>query len=143
MIIKDCSIVVDSLDMSDWLRALTFSEEVEQQDATVHGDNFRSFEAGLRTGTLTAQFRQDFTDDKVDEKLSSLLADTDGFTVVIKPTSGGVADANPSFTATMNLESYERFDGSDVGSEGLCTATFVLAQTAAGVAQTGFARATS
>ena len=40
MIIKDCSIVVDSLDMSDWLRALTFSEEVEQQDATVHGDNF-------------------------------------------------------------------------------------------------------
>jgi hypothetical protein len=143
MIIKDCSIVVDSLDMSDYLRALTFSEEVEQQDATVHGDTFRVFEAGLRTGTLTAQFRQDFTDNTVDEKLSSLLSDTDGFSVVIKPTSGGVAEANPSFTATMNLESYERFDGSDVGSEGLCTATFVLAQNAAGTANTGFARATS
>ena len=143
MIIKDCSIVVDSLDMSDYLRALTFSEEVEQQDATVHGDTFRVFEAGLRTGTLTAQFRQDFTDNTVDEKLSDLLADTDGFVVVIKPTSASVGAGNPSYTATMNLESYERFDGSDVGSEGLCTATFVLAQNAAGTPNTGFARAVS
>jgi len=141
MIIKDCDITVDSLDMSTYLRALTFSEEVEQQDATRHGDSARSFEAGLRTGTVTAQFRQDFADNTVDEKLSDLLADTDGFTVVIKPTSAAVGAANPSYTATMNLESYERFDGSDVGSEGLCTATFVLARTTGDNA--GFARAVS
>ena len=127
MIIKDCDITVDSLDMSTYLRALTFSEEVEQQDATRHGDTARSFEAGLRTGTVTAQFRQDFTDN--------------GFTVVIKPTSAAVGAGNPSYTATMNLESYERFDGSDVGSEGLCTATFVLARTSGD--NTGFARAVS
>lgn len=138
MIIKDAHITVNSVDLSNKLRALTFSEEVEQQDATAHGDSFRSFEAGLRTGTVTAQFRQDFTDSSVDDTLSGLLADTDGFSVVIRPVdTDSVGANNPSFTATMNLESYERFDGSDVGSEALCTATFVLA------ANTGFVRAES
>lgn len=136
MILKDVSIVANAVDLSSSLRGLVFGEEVEQQAAEAHGDNWRWFEAGLRSGQVTAQFWQDFTSGGVDETLSGLLADTDGFVVVIKPTSAAVSGTNPSFTATMNLASYERFTG-EIGDRALATAEFALA------ASTGFVRAES
>ena len=126
MIYKDISIVVNSVDLSSSLRGLTFSEGVEQQDATAHGDTFRSFEAGLQTGAVTAQFWQDYSTAGVDDTISGLLSDVDGFTVVIKPTSAVVGGTNPTFTATMNIENYERFTG-EVGERAIASVDFVIA----------------
>ena len=126
MIYKDISIVVNSVDLSSSLRGLTFTEGVEQQEATAHGDTFRIFEAGLQTGSVTAQFWQDYSSGGVDDTISDLLSDADGFTVVIKPTSGSVSTSNPSFTATMNAENYERFTG-EVGDKAVCSVDFALA----------------
>ena len=126
MILKNVSIVVDSLDMSQYLRGMTMTESVEQQDATAHGDTYRQFEAGLQSGTLTCQFFQDFTDATVDDKLSTLLTDTDGFTVVIHADGDTTGTSNPKYTMTMNLENYERFSG-EVGDRAVCSADFALA----------------
>lgn len=135
MILKDISIVVNSVDLSSSLRGLVFDEAVEQQAAEAHGDDWRWFEAGLRSGQVTAQFWQSFTSGGVDDTLTGLLADADGFTVVIKPTSGAVSTSNPSFTATMNLSAYQRFTG-EIGDRALATAEFAVA------ANTGFVKAT-
>lgn len=136
MIYKDISITVNGTDLSASLRGLTFTQGVEQQEATAHGDNWRFFEAGLQTGSITAQFWQDYADSSVDDTISGLLSDADGFVVVIKPTSGAVGAGNPSFTATMNIENYERFSG-EVGDKAICSVDFALA------ASTGFVRAES
>ncbi len=134
MIYKDISIVVNGTDLSASLRGLEMTEGVTQQDATAHGDTYEFSEAGLQNVTCTAQFWQDYSSGGVDETISALLSDTDGFTVVVKPTSGSVSGTNPSFTATMNVASYERFTG-QVGDRGLCTVEF------ANAASTGMARA--
>ena len=133
---KDISIVINSVDLSSSLRSMLFGEGVQQQEAAAHGDDWEWFEAGLRTGRLTASFWQDYTTGGVDDTLSGLLSDTDGFTVVIKPTSAAVSGTNPSFTMTMNLSDYVREDG-EIGSRKLATAEFVLG------ADTGVVRATS
>ena len=135
MIYKDISIVVNSVDLSSSLRGLTFTEGVEQQEAAAHGDTFRVFEAGLQTGAVTAQFWQDYSSGGIDDTISALLSDADGFTVVIKPTSGVVGVSNPSYTATMNVENYERFTG-EVGDRAISSVDFTLASGA-------FVRATS
>ncbi len=124
---KDVSIVINSVDLSASLRAITFEEGVDQEPAEAHGDTYRFFEAGMQNSSpLVCDFWQDYTTGGVDETLRALLSDTNGFTVVIKPTSGAVSATNPSFTATCNLERYLRESG-EVGSRKIATAAFVLA----------------
>ena len=134
MILKDFYISVNAVDLSAEARAATMDEGAEQQDATTMGDTFRWFEAGLQTGELTVQFKQGFSSGGVDETLSALLADTDGFTVEVRPTTAAASGTNPKWTATCNLAGYQRFSG-EVGEELFCTAEFALA------AGTGWVRA--
>lgn len=136
MIYKNIHITVNGVNLSSSLRGLTFTQGVEQQEATAHGDNWRFFEAGLQTGSVTAQFWQDYSADGVDDTISGLLSDADGFVVVIIPNGDTVSATNPSFTATMNIENYERFSG-EVGDKAICSVDFALA------AETGFVRAES
>ena len=126
MILKNIHFNVNGQNLSAHLRGLTFTEEVEQQEATHHGDSTRTFEAGLKSGTITAQFYQDYTNSGLDDQLTALLADTDGFVVYLLPDGDTIGTDNPKFTATMNLASYERFTG-EVGDRAVCSADFVLA----------------
>ncbi len=132
MILKDISITLGGTDLSSSLRGLVQGEGATMQPASAHGDNWEWFEEGLRTGRVTAQFWQDFTSGGVDDTISALPATT--FTVVIKPTSAATSSTNPSFTATMAVEDYERFTG-EIGDRGVCSLTLALA------ADTGFTRA--
>lgn len=131
MILKDVSIVINGVDLSSSLRSLEVTTGAEAVAAEAHGDNWRWFEEGLKTGAITAQFKQSFTSGGVDDTLSALPA---SFTVVIKPTSSAVGVNNPSFTATMMRESYVPFTG-NIGDLGICTLTLALA------ADTGVVRA--
>ena len=137
MIQKDISIVVNSVDLSSSLRGLEFTQGQAMQEAAAHGDDFEHFEAGLRSGPVTAQFWNDFTSGGVDDTLSPLVDSTTAtFTVVITPTSESVSTSNPSFTATMALENWDHFTG-EIGGRALGTALFALAS------GSGWVRATS
>lgn len=133
MILKDISITLGGTDLSSSLRGLEMEVGAEAVAAEAHGDDWRWFEKGLETGVITCQFKQDFTSGGVDDTISG-LADT--FTVVIKPTSGSASSSNPSFTATMMVENYQRFTGT-IGDLGICTLQLALA------ADTGVVRAES
>lgn len=131
MILKDISITIGGTDLSSSLRGLEFDEGAEAQAAEAHGDEWRWFEKGLQNGTVTCQFKQDYTSGGVDDTISGL---SDTFAVVIQPTSGAVGASNPSFTATMMVENYQRFTGT-IGDLAICTLQLALA------ADTGFVRA--
>jgi hypothetical protein len=64
---------------------------------TAFGSTWVSRVAGLKEGTLTLAFNQDYAASTVDATLWPLLGSN--ATVVIKPTSSAVSSANPSYTA--------------------------------------------
>lgn len=132
MIQKDYSITLGGTDLSSSLRAFEFGEGANMQTAAAHGDDWEWFEEGLRTGVMTCEFWQDYTSGGVDDTISGLQATT--FTVVWKPTSSAVSSTNPSFTATMGIESYTRAQGT-IGERAFCSVTLALA------ADTGITRA--
>lgn len=131
---KNRSITLGGTDLSSSLRALDAGEGQRTLSAETDGDDWEWFEAGLRFGAITAQFKQDFTSGSVDEVISALIGTT--FTVVVKPDAGAVSTSNPSYTATMMIENYDRFIG-QIGEQKFCSVQLALA------ADTGFVRATA
>ena len=63
---------------------------------TAFGSTYVTRVAGLKEGSLTLQFNQDYAASTVDATLFPLLGAN--ATVVIKPTSSAVGSANPSYT---------------------------------------------
>jgi hypothetical protein len=64
---------------------------------TAFGSSFVTRVAGLKEGSLTLAFNQDYASGTVDATLFPLLGAN--ATVVIKPTSSAVSSANPSYSA--------------------------------------------
>ena len=78
--------------------------ESDDLETTAFGSDFRSRIGGLKTGSLTLQFMQDFGAASVDATLFPLYNTL--ATVVIVPTSGTVTSTNPSYTATCLVNAY-------------------------------------
>lgn len=133
MIQKNIYISVNGVDLSSSLRALEFEEGAEPVAAEAHGDDWRWFEEGLKTGALTCQFKQSYTSGGVDETLSALPST---FVVIVKPNGSTTSGTNPKFTMTMMRENYQRFTGL-IGELAICTLQLSLA------ANTGVVRAES
>lgn len=131
---KNRSITLGGTDLSSSLRALDSGEGARALSAETDGDDWEHFENGLKFGAVTAQFKQDFSSGGVDDTISALVGTE--FAVVIKPDAGAVSTSNPSFTATMMVEDYQRFVGS-IGEQAFCSVQLALA------AGTGFVRATA
>jgi hypothetical protein len=64
---------------------------------TAFGSTFVTRVAGLKEGSLTLQFNQDYAASTVDATLFPLLGTN--ATVVIKPTSTATSSSNPAYTA--------------------------------------------
>jgi hypothetical protein len=83
---------------------------VEEIDKTSLGSQgWREVAAGLKSGSLTLNFQQDFGSGSVDATLFPLLG-TEG-TVVIRPGSGTVSATNPAYSATVLISQYMPITG--------------------------------
>ena len=134
-VFTDASLVINSVDLSNRGIQLAVDIGVELMDDTVFGHTARTASVGLKTGAAQITFLQDYAASSVDATMFPLIGNT-GFTFVWKPTSAAVSASNPSYTATMVLESYAP-TGDGVGDQAKATANLVNA----GVA--GWARATA
>lgn len=68
---------------------------------TAFGSTYVTRVAGLKEGSLTLTFNQDYAASTVDATLFPLLGTN--ATVVIKPTSSAVSSANPAYTAICSV----------------------------------------
>jgi len=123
-VLKDASVTINSVDLSDHVRSVTFNYEGESIDDTNMADTTRIMAGGLLNYGVDIEFSQDFAASKVDATLFSLVGSTT--TVVLLPTSSAASATNPSFTGTMLLTSYNPISGS-VGDLATTSATFVPA----------------
>lgn len=127
-VLTDASVTINSVDLSDHVRSVSLSYEAESVDDTNMSDTTRVNAGGLLNYGIDIEFSQDFAASKVDATLFSLVGSTT--TVVVKPTSSSVSATNPSFTATMLVQSYSPITGT-VGDLATSPLTLVPAGTLA------------
>ena len=95
-IAKDFDISIGGTDFSSSIAALTLDISVEEQDVTSFGDTSRKRLGGLKDGSCSIDFHQDFAASGVDETIFTALGTS--VAIVVKPTSSAVGATNPSYS---------------------------------------------
>lgn len=106
----DYDITISGVDLSTSIAAVTLDVTAEEQDTTAFGATYRTRIAGLKDGSLSLDFHQDFGAASVDATLFPLLGSAVAF--VIKPTSGTVSATNPTYSGTAVVTQYQPFASS-------------------------------
>ena len=83
--------------LSSYLTQVELKATATDVTTTAFGSSFVTRVAGLKEGSLTLTFNQDYAASTVDATLFPLLGNN--ATVVIKPTSSAVGTSNPSYSA--------------------------------------------
>jgi len=97
-------VTINGTDFSTSLNQVELALSSDDLETTAFGGTFRERIGGLKTGSLTLQFMQDFAASSVDATLFPLFNTL--ATVVIVPTSSSVSATNPSYTAVCLVNSY-------------------------------------
>ena len=106
----DYKITVNGTNFSTNLNSVELSLESDDNETTAFGGTFRERIGGLKSGSITLSFMQDFGAASVDATLFPLLNTI--ATVVVIPTSSTVSATNPSYTATCLVNQYSPFNSS-------------------------------
>jgi hypothetical protein len=122
----DYKVTVNGTNFSTNLNSVELAIESDDLETTAFGGEWRTRVGGLKSGSLTLQFMQDFGSSSVDATLYPLLNTL--ATVVIVPTSGSVTATNPSYTATCLVNSYSPF-ASSVGDIATLSVTWPVSGT--------------
>ena len=106
----DYKISINGTNFSTNLNSVELAIEADDLETTAFGSEWRSRIGGLKSGSLTLSFMQDFGASSVDATLYPLFNTL--ATVVIQPTSGSVSSTNPSYTAVCLVNQYSPFASS-------------------------------
>ena len=94
--LNNASVVINSVDLSDHVTSITFSEDAAQLETTAMGDDNVTMIGGLKSGSVDLEFNQDLASAKTQATIRPLLGTVT--TVVVKNDAGATAATNPSFT---------------------------------------------
>ena len=96
-VLKDASLVVNSINLSAYVSSITLDYAVDAVAADgMAATNGHVFLGGLQNNSLAVTLNQDFAASTVAATLDALIGTTT--TVVIKPTSAAVGATNPTYT---------------------------------------------
>ena len=98
LVLKDASITVNSVDLSDKSNSVTLNYEIDSVEVTAFGDAGHQFTGGLQNNSVDIEFYQDFAAASTEATIFPLVGTQT--TIVIKPTSSAVGADNPSYTIT-------------------------------------------
>ena len=122
-IATDYKVEINGTNFSTSLASVELPIEVEEQDTTAFGAEFRTRIAGLKTGSITLEFHQDFGAAAIDSVLYPLLGTN--ATVTVSPTSATVSATNPTFTGEFLVTQYSPFS-STIGDLATLSITWPL-----------------
>lgn len=98
----DITTKINGVDFSDHIAAVTIDISADEVETTAFGTGWRSRVGGLKDGSITIDFHQDFAttgSGAVDQTIWNNFASM--ATVVVTPTSGTVSATNPSYTGVF------------------------------------------
>jgi len=85
--------------LNSYLTQVELKASANDITTTAFGSSWVTRVAGLKEGTLTLQFNQDYAASTVDATLWGTIGLGSNATVVIRPTSSAVGTSNPAYTA--------------------------------------------
>ena len=119
----DYKVTINGGTVSSSLASVELPIEIDEQETTAFGSEWRTRIAGLKSGSITLEFHQDFAAGALDSILWPLLGTN--ATVVVVPTSGTVTASNPSYTGTFLVTQYTPY-ASTVGDLATVSVTWPL-----------------
>lgn len=96
----DVKTTINGVDFSDHIAAVTLDISTDEIETTAFGGaGFRTRIAGLKDGSITIDFHQDFGTSGSNAVDQTIWNNFGSFaTVVVSPTSGSVSSQNPAFS---------------------------------------------
>ena len=102
--------VINSVDLTDHISSVTWTESSAELDTTAMGDANITRIGGLKDGSLSFEFHQDFASGEVYATLYPLLGTVTVITMV--PTSASLAATNPKHSASALVTEVPVIDSS-------------------------------
>lgn len=90
---------LNSVDSSDWAKSAALAVEAAQLDASVFGDGWTKNVAGLKSGTVTVEFLDDFDAAALDATLWPLFGTV--VTFKVRPDAGVASTSNPQYSGSV------------------------------------------
>ena len=106
----DYTITVGGDDLSASLAALTLDISVDEQETTAFGNSSRTRIGGLKDGSVSLDFHQDFAADSIDATLFPLLGTV--VVITVTPTGEATGVTNPIYTFSALVTQYTPFASS-------------------------------
>ena len=122
----DYKITINGSAFSTNLNSVELALSADDLETTAFGGEWRTRIAGLKSGSLTLNFMQDFGAASVDATLYPLFGSN--ATVVISPTSSAIGTVNPGYSAVFLVNAYSPF-ASSVGDIATLSVTWPSAGT--------------
>jgi predicted secreted protein len=122
----DYKITINGATFSTSLNSVELALSADDLETTAFGGEWRTRIAGLKSGSLTLNFMQDFGAASVDATLYPLFGSN--ATVVISPTSSAIGTVNPGYSAVFLVNAYSPF-ASSVGDIATLSVTWPSAGT--------------
>jgi hypothetical protein len=95
--------------LSDSIASVTLDITTDEVETTSFGSTYRTRIGGLKDGSVSLDFHQDFGAGSVDALLFPLMGST--VAVKIAPTSGTITATNPEYRFTALVTQYQPFAG--------------------------------
>lgn len=111
LVLRDCYIVVNGVNMSDHISAVTINLSKDEVETTSFSGSGRERVAGLKDDSFEVTIQQDYANSSTDATLYPLWNNEVEFTVEVRPTAAAVSVNNPKYTATCILLEYTPLDG--------------------------------
>jgi hypothetical protein len=113
------SCLLNSVDLSDHVTAITINQSFDELEVTAMGDSSHKFTKGLEASTVTLDFLNDTASASVNQTLKAAYGTT--VALVVKQTSAAVSATNPSYTTTVLINNLNQVNGAvgDISSQSL------------------------
>ena len=94
--LKDASITINSVALSDHANSVTLNYEIDSIEVTAFGSTGHTFTGGLQNNSVEVSLMQDFAASNVEATVYGLVGTTT--TIAIKATSAATSATNPLYT---------------------------------------------
>lgn len=110
MVLTNAYVMINSVNLSSYVKTVTLNYKSEMQDDTAMGDTARSRIGSLKDWTLTVEFFQDYAASAVDATLFSIVGSV--VPIEVRAANTTVSATNPKYTGNAILETYQPVGGS-------------------------------
>jgi hypothetical protein len=107
---QDYKITVGTTNLSTSINSVTLDITADQIETTAFGSSYRTSIGGLKSGSVSLDFMQDFAAGSVDALLFPLMGST--VAVKISPLSTAVSATNPEYRFDALVTQYQPYAGS-------------------------------